>query len=777
MVLIVKNLCTIWYLTLMWLDIKVQYVKEYLKYTPKGPDEEFWCSEKIEHIRRLALTGKPWKIFKRPVHRYRILDRLRFRGFEDEEIIIEDFSEKDVEDIELTHVIKYNREIDAIVLEAPVYFADMSFGALCGNPNIAFVEVAERIKAVSGLGEGGLHPVIAERYKRFFVQWASARFGIDIKVLNKGVGVTIKIGQGAKPGIGGHLPGKKVTEIISKVRRIPPGVDALSPAPHHDIYSIEDLGQRIWALKEATGKPVFVKVAATNYVPYVVSGIARMGADGVIIDSHGAGTGATPIVVRDHVGIPIELAVASADAILRREGLRDNFTIIASGRVSSADDAAKLIALGADMVSIGTAGLIAMGCIMCHTCNRGKCPAGLASSLEEGSRVVDLEFAIERLHKFMLGFLYELKLILKYLGIKRLRDLVGKRELLVGYNIDEEVNKILRLGKIADSTPLPYKIDKGELEFQRAKYMLYYRKLVETGDIVVIGAGSDAPPEVEPPRKVLDWLRLDGAQVTRPSIDPYREFLDMEVEAFGGEVTLSAPLIIRPTSNLVEKYREFAYAAHLTNTLCDLSHIDKLPEKHRSYIIHDIRYLDKVNIVRVNIDNLDKISNSNVIKILEISPDLNEAKKILSDSSVVRKVDGFLIDSLINPSSDLELTLVWLDKFLRSLNVRYYKTIIVHYHKIRDAGDITKLIALGADLVEISKMLDHMLRPQDDYKTTVEKLVRIIIGLKREIALLAGAAGVYNLHTTLTGNRELLRVLDLDPRIRQMLDVKLAGSW
>ncbi len=760
----------------MWLDIKVQYVKEYLRYTPKGPEDEFWCSGKIEHIRRLALTGRPWKIFRKPIHRYRILDRIRFRGFEEEEIEVREFSEKDVEDIDLSHVIKLDRKIDAIVLEAPVYFADMSFGALCGNPNIAFVEVAERIGAVSGLGEGGLHPVIAQRYRRFFVQWASARFGIDIKVLNKGVGVTIKIGQGAKPGIGGHLPGRKVTEIISRVRRIPPGVDALSPAPHHDIYSIEDLGQRIWALKEATGKPVFVKVAATNYVPYVVSGIARMGADGVIIDSHGAGTGATPIVVRDHVGIPIELAVASADAILRREGLRENFTIIASGRISSADDAAKLIALGADMVSIGTAGLIAMGCIMCHTCNRGKCPAGLASSLEENSRVVDLEFAVERLYNFMRGFLYELKLILKHLGIRRLRDLVGRRDLLVGYNIDEEVNSILRLGKTVCTESLPYKHDAGETEFARPKYSLYYKKLVETGDIVVIGAGSDAPPEVEPPRKILDWLRLDGAQVTRPSIDPYREFLDMEVEAFSGKLTLSAPIVVRPTERLVKAYREFAYAAHLTNTLCDLSRTRFLPEKHRQAVIHDVSQVEKVNLVRVEAEELASVAKEDVVKILDVPPSLEQAQRILTQD-IVHKVDGFIIDSTLDPSADLELTLVWLDKYLRKLNVRYYKTIIVHYHKVRDAGDITKLIALGADLVEVSKILDFMLRPEERREDLVEKLVKIIIGLKREVALLAGAAGVYNLHTTLTGNRELLRVLDLDPRVRRLLDVKLAGSW
>ncbi|NPA99923.1 MAG: FMN-binding glutamate synthase family protein [Crenarchaeota archaeon] len=759
----------------------VHYIKEYLKYVPKGPEEEFWCSERIEHIRRLATTGRPWKIFKRPIHRYRILDRIRFRGFE-EEIIVEDVPESEYRDIDLSHIIKM-REVpdfedveqkvrDAIILEAPIYFADMSFGALCGNPNIAFVDVAEKIGAISGLGEGGLHPVIAEKYRRFFVQWASARFGIDIEVLNRGMGVTIKIGQGAKPGIGGHLPGSKVTEIISKVRRIPPGVDALSPAPHHDIYSIEDLGQRIWALKEATGKPVFVKVAATNYVPYVVSGIARMGADGAIVDSHGAGTGATPIVVRDHVGIPIELAIAAADAVLRREGLREDFTLIASGRISSADDAAKLIALGADMVSIGTAGLIAMGCIMCHTCNLGKCPAGLASSLSDGSRVIDLEFAIERLYNFMKGFLAELKIILKMLGLKRLRDLVGRRDLLVGYNIDDELNKILMLGEVKSSEPLPYRYDEGDLEFRRSKYVLYYSKLVETGDIVVIGAGSDAPPEVEKPRKILDWLRIDGAQVTRPSIDPYREYVDLEFTVLGGRI-VSMPLVIRVPVEHSEHARTYMKIARMLNIIVDLSQVEINIPTTRDCIVKYPN--DGVLVLCENCEQCLEVRKRKSIPILHLSPTLEAVEKI--DKETVKVVEGFLIDSELDKRADPEIALVQLDKKLRKLGVRYHKTIIVNYHKIRDSGDITKLVALGADLVEVCSIIRYAIPQVEDEEKLMEKLCKLLIGLKREIALLCGAAGVYNVQSSLVGNRELLRVLDLDPRVRKLIDVKLAGSW
>jgi glutamate synthase domain-containing protein 2 len=340
-------------------------VSKYLP-LPRQVGEEFWDIERIEHIRRLATTGKPYEIRVDRRDSLRILDR----------IVIKELPENldPKEDVDASTYT----EISGIPMSSPIYLGDMSYGALSGIPNAAIAMAADAMGILAGTGEGGLHPDVA-KYKRIFVQWASARFGVDINVLMRGMGVVIKIGQGAKPGIGGHLPGSKVTELISLTRRIPVGSDAISPAPHHDIYSIEDLGQRIEALKEATGKPVYVKVAATNYVPYIVTGIARMGANGVIIDGHGAGTGATPIMVRDNLGIPIELAVASAHDMLVRNGLREDFYIIAGGRVSNALDAAKLIALGADAVNIGTAALIAMGCIMIHKCHIGNCPAALTN--------------------------------------------------------------------------------------------------------------------------------------------------------------------------------------------------------------------------------------------------------------------------------------------------------------------------------------------------------------------------------------------------------------
>lgn len=406
---------------------------------PKRNATEFWTDKRIQHIRHLAATGKPLMVWDRcKSDTSRILDKIFFEK-ELHECSENDGSLEPSENVSDSIRVFY----ESLELTHTLYLGDMSFGALSGIPNIAIARAADLTGTLAGIGEGGLHPEVG-KCKRIAIQWASARFGLDLEILNKGVAVVIKIGQGAKPGIGGHLPGAKVVEIISYTRRIPVGVDAISPAPHHDIYSIEDLEQRIWALKEATGKPVIVKVAATNYIPYIASGVARMGADGIIIDGQGAGTGAAPSVVRDNVGIPVELAVASADAMLRREGLRKGFTVIAAGRVSSAEDAAKLIALGADVPSVGTAALIAMGCIMIHKCHLGFCPAVITNKIAENpKKVLSLDTATRWVANFIQGWSAELRLILEELGMKSVDELRGRRDLLTGIGLSETSLKIL----------------------------------------------------------------------------------------------------------------------------------------------------------------------------------------------------------------------------------------------------------------------------------------------------------------------------------------------
>jgi len=410
-------------------------VQNYLP-VPRQSEPEFWNTARIEHIRHLARYGVALWTWDRAKHTTRrILDRLSFRA-ELEGVEPDRGSSKSID-------VSTSMAYGVIDMSAPLYLGDMSFGALSGVPNIALARAADLTGIVTGTGEGGLHPEV-RKCRRITVQWASARFGVDIDVLNTGLGIVIKIGQGAKPGIGGHLPGIKVTKPISETRRIPVGVDAISPAPHHDIYSIEDLGQRIAALKEATGKPVFVKVGVTNYIPYIATGIARMEADGIIMDGQGAGTGATPAVVRDNVGLPVELAVAAVHDALMREGLRDGFTVVAAGRVSSAEDTAKLLALGADVVSIGTASLIAMGCVMVHKCHLGFCPAVITNKIEENpAKVLSLETATRWVVNMLRGWVEELKLILSAVGLSSIKDLVGRRDLLVARNVMKDEAMLL----------------------------------------------------------------------------------------------------------------------------------------------------------------------------------------------------------------------------------------------------------------------------------------------------------------------------------------------
>jgi glutamate synthase domain-containing protein 2 len=410
-------------------------VTDYVR-VPRQTEPEFWNVERIEHIRHLARFGKPLWVWDRAKQTSnRILDRIRFRAeLEDPG---PDPSPNPAADTSTS--MAYDR----IEMTTPLYLGDMSFGALSGIPNIALARTADITGIVTGTGEGGLHPEV-RKCRRITVQWASARFGVDIDVLNTGLGIVIKIGQGAKPGIGGHLPGVKVTKPISETRRIPVGLDAISPAPHHDIYSIEDLGQRIAALKEATGKPVFVKVGVTNYIAYIAAGVARMGADGIIMDGQGAGTGAAPAVVRDNIGLPIEIAVPVVDQALRREGLRDGFTVVAAGRVSSAEDTAKLIALGADVVSLGTAALIAMGCVMVHKCHLGFCPTLLTNKIEENpAKILSLETATRWAVNMVYGWTEELKNILDAVGVSSVRELVSRRDLLLGLNVGEDELRLM----------------------------------------------------------------------------------------------------------------------------------------------------------------------------------------------------------------------------------------------------------------------------------------------------------------------------------------------
>ncbi len=330
-------------------------------------------------------------------------------------------------------------------LETPIMIGHMSYGAISLNAQLSLARAVTETGTFMGTGEGGLHQRLYPYQSHMIVQVASGRFGVDINYLERGAAIEIKIGQGAKPGIGGHLPGEKVGADVSCTRMIPLGSDAISPAPHHDIYSIEDLKQLVRSLKEATEwkKPVFVKIAAVHNSAAIAAGIARSGADAVVVDGFRGGTGAAPRVFRDHVGIPVEAAIASVDAKLRSQGIRNEVSLIASGGIRESADVAKIIALGADAVYIGTGALVAMGCRVCGTCYRGLCPWGIATQRPDLVARLDPDVASKNVANLIHAWTLELAELMGAAGINSIESLRGNRDRLRGYLLDESIMKVL----------------------------------------------------------------------------------------------------------------------------------------------------------------------------------------------------------------------------------------------------------------------------------------------------------------------------------------------
>ena len=332
-----------------------------------------------------------------------------------------------------------------IELSMPVMFSAMSYGSISYNAHASLARAAQELGIVYNTGEGGLHEDFYKYGPNTVVQVASGRFGVHEKYLEAGAAIEIKMGQGAKPGIGGHLPGAKIVGDVSRTRMIPEGSDAISPAPHHDIYSIEDLRQLVFSLKEATNytKPVIVKVAAVHNIAAIASGIARSGADIIAIDGFRGGTGAAPTRIRDNVGIPIELALASVDQRLRDEGIRNNVSLIAGGSIRSASDVVKAIALGADACYIATAALLALGCHLCRTCQTGKCNWGIATQRPDLVKRLNPDIGSQRLVNLMTAWRHEIMEIMGGMGINSIEALRGNRLMLRGVGLNEKELGIL----------------------------------------------------------------------------------------------------------------------------------------------------------------------------------------------------------------------------------------------------------------------------------------------------------------------------------------------
>jgi glutamate synthase domain-containing protein 2/glutamate synthase domain-containing protein 1/glutamate synthase domain-containing protein 3 len=333
--------------------------------------------------------------------------------------------------------------------------AAMSHGALHRTAHRAIASAFNSFGAWSNCGEGGEDPRrdrggVWEADRSRIRQVGSARFGVDARYLAHADEISIKIGQGAKPGEGGMLPGAKVTEEIARIRRTQVGVTLISPPPHHDIYSIEDLAQLVFNLKQTNPRArVSVKIPAVTDIGTIAVGIAKAGADVIDVSGFEGGTGAAASSSIEHAGLPLERALAETHQALVLAGIRDRVRLRADGGIKTGTDVAMVLALGADEVSIGTALMIAEQCIFCHGCSKGNCPAGITTQSDLTARrlmtekkgraadeaLPDLEEARyhdarDGVRRYLLALGAELRGILARLGLQHPSELVGRVEFL-----------------------------------------------------------------------------------------------------------------------------------------------------------------------------------------------------------------------------------------------------------------------------------------------------------------------------------------------------------
>lgn len=325
---------------------------------------------------------------------------------------------------------------------APIFIAAMSFGSQGETTFRAYAEAAKRLRIVAMNGEGGEIPDMMGKYKEFRGQQvASGRFGVNIHLLNCADFIEIKIGQGAKPGEGGHLPGFKVTELIAQTRHTPRGIDLLSPSNNHDIYSIEDLAQVIAELKTANPHAkVSVKIPAVPFIGPIATGIAKAHADIIAISGYDGGTGAARKHALRHVGMPVEIGVKEAHRALLKAGLRDRVEVWADGGIKSGADAIKLILLGANRVGFGTMAMAAVGCTSCRECNTGTCHVGITAHFktEEDAKnggakkyaPRDYDKSVDALVNFFKEVINDIGIWTNRLGYTRTQDLVGRSDLM-----------------------------------------------------------------------------------------------------------------------------------------------------------------------------------------------------------------------------------------------------------------------------------------------------------------------------------------------------------
>ena len=336
--------------------------------------------------------------------------------------------------------------------EAPFYISSMSFGSQGETAYRAYAEAAYRLGILCINGEGGELPDLIGRYPAHRGQQiASGRFGVSALLANSSDYLEIKIGQGAKPGEGGHLPGRKVSAKVALARNAQVGVDLISPSNNHDIYSIEDLAQVVHELKTVNPHAkVSVKIPITPDVGIIACGVAKAGADIVTLSGYDGGTGAARLHALRRAGLPAEIGVAEAHRALTENGLRSQVELWCDGGMKSALDVVKMMCLGADRVGFATLAMVALGCTICRGCQLDTCHVGITTQIADAAEAAargvkrfepqEFERGVANLQRFFGALRTELARLVAATGCASVRELVGRTDLLVQARAQDRID-------------------------------------------------------------------------------------------------------------------------------------------------------------------------------------------------------------------------------------------------------------------------------------------------------------------------------------------------
>ena len=336
------------------------------------------------------------------------------------------------EQIDLSLPLNNRAEGNKIEIPIPIYGGGMSYGSISEQVMLARAMAAQRWNTYFSTGEGG-YPNSLVKYKDHIItQVATGMFGVREETIKYSPIVEFKYAQGAKPGLGGHLLGDKATTTVAELRESVPWVSLFSPFPFHSVYSVEDHRKHVDWIKTTNPKAlVSVKVSTPTDVDMVAVGSYYAGANIIHLDGSYGGTGAAPEIAKKNIAMPIEFAVPKVHKYLMSENIRDEVVLMASGGIRTADDIAKIIALGADGVVLGTSELVALGCTRCSNCERGRgCPFGLTTTDPLLSQLVTPEWGAQRISNLFESYTYRLREILRRLGLGDMRALRGRKDLL-----------------------------------------------------------------------------------------------------------------------------------------------------------------------------------------------------------------------------------------------------------------------------------------------------------------------------------------------------------